>query len=100
MAISILIFLIVLSVLILVHEFGHYWAAKRAGVLVEEFGIGFPPKIYGKKIGETIYLKKENKEHSAVLLEKLDNGRCLLRLAEDVQHEKVLDNIGYPPLPP
>ena len=55
MAISILTFLIVLSVLILVHEFGHYWAAKRAGVLVEEFGIGYPPRIFGKKIGETIY---------------------------------------------
>lgn len=55
MAISILTFLIVLSVLILVHEFGHYWAAKRAGVLVEEFGLGYPPRIYSKKIGETIY---------------------------------------------
>jgi len=55
MASSILIFLIVLSVLILVHEFGHYWAAKRAGVLVEEFGLGYPPRIYSKKIGETIY---------------------------------------------
>ena len=55
MAISILTFLIVLSVLILAHEFGHYWAAKRAGVLVEEFGFGFPPRIFGKKIGETIY---------------------------------------------
>ncbi|RLC32318.1 hypothetical protein DRH13_01885 [Candidatus Woesebacteria bacterium] len=55
MAISILTFLIVLSVLILAHEFGHYWAAKRAGVLVEEFGLGYPPRIYGKKIGETIY---------------------------------------------
>lgn len=55
MAISILTFLVVLSVLILVHEFGHYWAAKRAGVLVEEFGLGFPPRIFSKKIGETIY---------------------------------------------
>ncbi len=55
MASSILTFLIVLSVLILVHEFGHYWAAKRAGVLVEEFGLGYPPRIYGKKIGETVY---------------------------------------------
>ncbi|MGB6839311.1 MAG: M50 family metallopeptidase [Microgenomates group bacterium] len=52
---SILIFLIVLSVLILVHELGHFWAAKRSGVLVEEFGIGLPPRIIGKKIGETIY---------------------------------------------
>jgi regulator of sigma E protease len=55
MIISIITFLIVLSILILVHEFGHYWAAKRSGVLVEEFGIGYPPRIFGKKIGETLY---------------------------------------------
>ncbi len=35
--------------LILIHEWGHYKAAKRAGVKVEEFGLGFPPRAYGKK---------------------------------------------------
>ena len=55
MLVSILIFLIVLSVLILVHEFGHFIMARRAGVLVEEFGFGLPPRLFGKKIGETIY---------------------------------------------
>lgn len=55
MFISILIFLIVLSVLILAHELGHYFAAKRAGIIVEEFGIGLPPRILGRKVGETIY---------------------------------------------
>lgn len=39
----------------MVHELGHFWAAKRSGVLVEEFGIGLPPRLLGKKIGETIY---------------------------------------------
>jgi len=52
---SIIIFLIVLSVLIFVHEFGHFWAAKRNKVWVEEFGFGLPPRIFGKKIGETLY---------------------------------------------
>lgn len=52
---SILIFLAVLSLLILVHEFGHYWTAKKSGVWVEEFGFGLPPRLIGKKIGETIY---------------------------------------------
>lgn len=42
---TILIFLAILSVLVIVHEFGHYWAARWAGVKVEEFGIGFPPRI-------------------------------------------------------
>lgn len=37
------------------HEAGHYFMARRFGVKVEEFGFGFPPRIWGKKIGETIY---------------------------------------------
>jgi len=41
--------------LVLVHEFGHFIAARRNGVKVEEFGLGLPPRIWGKKIGETIY---------------------------------------------
>jgi regulator of sigma E protease len=55
MAISILIFLAVLSILILVHELGHFLTAKKMGVKVEEFGFGIPPRLFGKKIGETIY---------------------------------------------
>ncbi|MCK4863152.1 MAG: site-2 protease family protein, partial [Dehalococcoidales bacterium] len=47
--------IVVLSVLIIVHELGHFIAAKSTGVWVEEFGIGFPPRLYGKKWGETIY---------------------------------------------
>jgi regulator of sigma E protease len=41
--------------LIIVHEFGHFILAKKFGIKVEEFGIGFPPRLFGKKIGETIY---------------------------------------------
>lgn len=52
---NILIFFIVLVVLILVHEFGHFIVAKKAGIRVDEFGIGFPPKLFGKKFGETEY---------------------------------------------
>lgn len=52
---DILIFLIILSIVVLVHELGHFLGAKLTGVKVEEFGIGFPPKIWKKKIGETEY---------------------------------------------
>jgi len=52
---SILVFLIVLSILVIVHEFGHFWVAKRNGIWVEEFGFGLPPRIFGKRIGETVY---------------------------------------------
>ena len=41
--------------LIILHEFGHFILAKKFGVKVEEFGIGYPPRLIGKKIGETIY---------------------------------------------
>lgn len=52
---DILIFIIALSVLVLVHEFGHFFAAKKTGVKVEEFGLGLPPRIIGKKIKGTIF---------------------------------------------
>ena len=50
-----LIFIAVLFVLILVHEWGHYITAKKTGMRVDEFGIGFPPKVWSVKKGETEY---------------------------------------------
>lgn len=55
MIVSIIIFFVVLSILVLVHEFGHFIVAKKAGILVEEFGFGLPPRVFSKKIGETIF---------------------------------------------
>ncbi len=52
---TILIVIIGISVLILVHELGHFLVAKKMGLLVEEFGFGFPPRLFSKKIGETVY---------------------------------------------
>lgn len=52
---GILIFIIILAILVLTHELGHFIAAKKAGVRVDEFGLGFPPRIWGFKKGETIY---------------------------------------------
>lgn len=53
--ITIVAFLIIFSVLILIHECGHFFAAKKSGVKVEEFGFGLPPRMFGIKRGETIY---------------------------------------------
>ena len=50
-----IVFIIVIGVLVLVHEFGHFIMAKRAGMKVEEFGFGFPPRLYSWKKGETVY---------------------------------------------
>jgi len=52
---SILLFFIVLFILILVHEWGHFIVAKKTGMRVDEFGIGFPPKLFGKKWRGTEY---------------------------------------------
>jgi len=51
---SILLGITVLSVLVIIHELGHYLVAKRNGVEVEEFGLGFPPKVWGKIMGRGI----------------------------------------------
>jgi regulator of sigma E protease len=53
--ITILIFLGILAVLIIAHELGHFATAKAFGVKVEEFGLGFPPRLFGIKRGETLY---------------------------------------------
>jgi len=54
--ITLISFIILLSILIFVHEFGHFTAARIAGVGVLKFSLGFGPKIIGKKIGETEYV--------------------------------------------
>ncbi len=52
---NILIFIATLSILVVIHELGHLIMAKKRGVLVEEFGLGLPPRFFGVKIGETLY---------------------------------------------
>jgi regulator of sigma E protease len=51
----ILVFIIILAALVFVHELGHFLAAKAAGIRVDEFAIGFPPKIFSFTKGETKY---------------------------------------------
>ncbi|MEE8337729.1 MAG: M50 family metallopeptidase [Dehalococcoidia bacterium] len=52
---SALIFGVMLVTLVVVHEFAHFATAKLFGVYVHEFGIGFPPRIWGKRVGDTEY---------------------------------------------
>lgn len=52
---TVIVFLIIFSVLVLIHEFGHFYVARKAGIKVEEFGFGLPPRIWGVKKGETLY---------------------------------------------
>jgi regulator of sigma E protease len=55
MIFTIIIAFIALMSLIVLHEFGHFILAKKFGVPVDEFGIGYPPRIFGRKIGDTLY---------------------------------------------
>jgi regulator of sigma E protease len=55
MLLTLLTFVIVLGLIVIVHELGHFLTAKRLGIRVDEFGLGFPPRLFGIKRGETTY---------------------------------------------
>ncbi|MFH0937039.1 MAG: M50 family metallopeptidase [Candidatus Daviesbacteria bacterium] len=79
MILTIIIFIFTLLVLIVSHEFGHFIVAKKFGVKVLEFGFGLPPKIWGKKIGETL-----------VSINFLPIGGFVRLLGEDEVDKKIL----------
>ena len=53
---TIITFIIVLGILVVIHEWGHFFIARRNGVRILKFSVGFGPKIFGKKIGDTEYV--------------------------------------------
>jgi regulator of sigma E protease len=55
MSFNFLAIVFVFGLLVLIHELGHFLAAKWMGVRVERFSIGFPPRLFGKKVGDTDY---------------------------------------------
>lgn len=52
---SVIIFIVILAILVFVHELGHFLVAKKSGIRVDEFGIGFPPKLFSKEWKGTLY---------------------------------------------
>lgn len=80
-AFVIFVFIVTLLVLVLIHEFGHYFAAKRFNIKVLEFGFGIPPRAWGKKVGETIWS-----------LNWLPFGGFVRLLGEDESDPEVLDD--------
>lgn len=52
---TVIVIIIFFSILIIIHELGHFLLSKKFGLFVEEFGLGLPPRAWGKKIGETLY---------------------------------------------
>ena len=55
MLLTLIAFLLILSILVFVHELGHFMVAKWTGMRVDEFALGFPPRLWSKKRGETTY---------------------------------------------
>lgn len=55
MLVTLLVFILILGLLVFVHELGHFWVAKRLGVMVHEFAFGFKPTLFSWKRGETTY---------------------------------------------
>lgn len=53
--ITFILIFVFLSLIILLHELGHFFAAKWSGVRVDEFGFGYPPRLFGKRFGKTLY---------------------------------------------
>lgn len=52
---TIVAFVLIIGILVFVHELGHFTVAKLSGVRVEEFGMGFPPRLFKVKKGTTVY---------------------------------------------
>lgn len=77
----ILAFIATILVLVIIHELGHYFAAKKFNIKVLEFGFGIPPRAWGKKIGETIWS-----------INWLPFGGFVRLLGEDEVDKDVLDN--------
>src|ERR1700749_205757 len=53
--VSAVAFIVLVGVMVVVHEFGHFLAAKLCGVRVEAFSVGFGPRLFGIKYGDTDY---------------------------------------------
>jgi regulator of sigma E protease len=113
---TLLAFLFFLGILILFHELGHFLGARKVGLLVEEFSIGFPPRIFSKKIKETFYslglilfggfvkLKGENDPHDPEGFLNLKPSKKLIVVLSGVFFNILLAylffifslNLGYP----
>lgn len=78
---AIVVFILTILVLVTIHELGHFLMAKKFNIKVLEFGFGIPPRIWGKKIGETL-----------VSLNLLPYGGFVRLLGEDEDDKDVLDN--------
>ncbi len=117
---DLIIFIVVLAVLIIAHELGHFLAAKKFGIWVEEFGIGFPPRIFSYKKGETVWSvnavllggfvkiagedageahvphTQQHEEEPVVVVEKVSEAVAIARGGEYSAREVIVEKIYAP----
>ena len=101
---NILLFILVLSVVICIHELGHFYFAKKAGILCHEFSFGMGPRVLSKKIGETTFsirafpfggfVTMAGEELSTDIVKKGD--RIRLQFNDDMHVEKIILNVKLP----
>lgn len=103
MIITILIFLIVLSLLVFVHELGHFVVAKRSGMKVHEFGFGFPPRVVGiQKVDgkwKIIGRKDTTSEETVYSINAIPLGGFVKIMGEDNDSEDPQSFVNKPFLP-
>ncbi|MFA4833333.1 MAG: RIP metalloprotease RseP [Patescibacteria group bacterium] len=91
MILTIITFLIVFSLLIFAHELGHFWFARKFGVRAEEFGFGFPPRIFGVQLlkGKKLVkvAEKEKMEIKISDFETKDGGEIIKETITDEKQE-------------
>ncbi|MCT4592175.1 MAG: site-2 protease family protein [Candidatus Gracilibacteria bacterium] len=81
---SIIAFILIFSVLIIIHELGHFLAARKVGIRVEEFGFGLPPKVWGKKTKSKVkYRDKTKTEEMIWSINAIPFGGFVKMLGED-----------------
>lgn len=78
---AVIVFILTILFLVVIHELGHFLMAKKFNIKVLEFGFGIPPRLLGKKVGETL-----------VSLNLLPIGGFVRLLGEDEDDREVLDN--------
>ncbi len=113
--VTILLFIVILGVLVVVHEWGHYYSAKKFGIKVHEFGFGYPPRAFGwyrdpktKKIvwiwgkgksslKETVSGNEQNSEFPGMLwsINWLPLGGFVRIKGENGERAKEADSFGY-----
>lgn len=86
--ITVLIFILILGLLVFVHEFGHFLIARRNGVAVEEFGFGFPPRIFG------VYWNKKGERKIFWGSKEIED----VREARKIGEERTVYSINWIPL--